>query len=123
MQYFVEKLRINNENLRICVLAYLSNLQICTFGMSPRICGFMIRTLLKQFAGPPLIFVDLKGQCQEMVLVSPQPQSIPLRPFRIFSKIRGDIRSSRFATVVNDTGGVPLTLLALLNLLKGKSRP
>jgi hypothetical protein len=24
--------------------------------------------------------------------VSPQPQSIPLRPFRIFSKIRGDIR-------------------------------
>jgi hypothetical protein len=34
----------------------------------------------------------------------PQPQSIPLRPFRIFSKIRGDIRSSRFATG-NDTGG------------------
>ncbi len=34
--------------------------------------------------------------------VSPQPQSIPLRPFRIFSKIRGDIRSSRFATGVND---------------------
>jgi hypothetical protein len=30
----------------------------------------------------------------------PQPQSIPLRPFRIFSKIRGDIRSSRFATGV-----------------------
>ncbi len=26
--------------------------------------------------------------------VSPQPQSIPLRPFRIFSKIRGDIRKS-----------------------------
>jgi hypothetical protein len=24
--------------------------------------------------------------------VSPQPQSIPLGPFRIFSKIRGDIR-------------------------------
>jgi hypothetical protein len=37
--------------------------------------------------------------------VSPQPQSIPLRPFQIFSKIRGDIRSSRFATGVNDTGG------------------
>ncbi len=35
----------------------------------------------------------------------PQPQSIPLRPFRIFSKIRGGIRSSRFATGVNDTGG------------------
>jgi hypothetical protein len=30
---------------------------------------------------------------------------MPLRPFRIFSKIRRDIRSSRFATGVNDTGG------------------
>jgi hypothetical protein len=30
---------------------------------------------------------------------------IPLGPFQIFSKIRGDIRSSRFATGVNDTGG------------------
>ena len=53
----------------------------------------------------------LKGQCHEIFAsgsfhesVFPQPQSIPLRPFRIFSKIRGDIRSSRFATGVNDTG-------------------
>jgi hypothetical protein len=38
-------------------------------------------------------------------LVSPKPLSIPLGSFRIFSKIRGDIRSSRFATGVNDTGG------------------
>ena len=30
---------------------------------------------------------------------------IPLGPFQIFSKIRGDIRSSRFATGVLDTGG------------------
>jgi hypothetical protein len=35
----------------------------------------------------------------------PPPLIIPLGPFRIFSKIRGDIRSSRFATGVNDTGG------------------
>jgi hypothetical protein len=35
----------------------------------------------------------------------PQPQSIPLRPFRIFSKIRGDIRNSRCTTGINDTGG------------------
>jgi hypothetical protein len=35
----------------------------------------------------------------------PPSPSIPLRPFKIFSKIRGDIRSSRFATGVNDTGG------------------
>ncbi len=54
----------------------------------------------------------LKGQCHEIFAsgffkksVPPQPQRISLRPFRIFSKIRGDIRSSRFATGVNDTGG------------------
>jgi hypothetical protein len=32
-------------------------------------------------------------------IVSPQPQSIPLEPFRMFSKIRGDIRKSRCTTV------------------------
>jgi hypothetical protein len=37
--------------------------------------------------------------------VSPQPQSIPLGPFRIFSKIRGDICKSRCTTDINDTGG------------------
>ena len=37
--------------------------------------------------------------------VSPQPQSIPLGPFRIFSKSRGDICSSRLTTGVADTGG------------------
>ena len=35
----------------------------------------------------------------------PQPQSIPWRPFQIFSKIRGDIRKSRCTTGVNDTSG------------------
>jgi hypothetical protein len=43
----------------------------------------------------------------------PQPQSIPLGPFQIFSKIRGDIRKSsgindtgsNFDTGVNDTSG------------------
>ncbi len=37
--------------------------------------------------------------------VSPQLQSIPFRPFRIFSKIRGDIRESRCTTGIKDTGG------------------
>jgi hypothetical protein len=37
--------------------------------------------------------------------VSPKPQSIPLRPFQIFSKIRGDIRKSRFATGINNSSG------------------
>ncbi len=37
--------------------------------------------------------------------VSPQSQSIPLGPFQIFSKIRGDIRKSRCTTGINDIGG------------------
>jgi hypothetical protein len=37
--------------------------------------------------------------------VYPQPQSIPLGPFQIFSKIRGDIGKSRCTTGINDTGG------------------
>jgi hypothetical protein len=37
--------------------------------------------------------------------VSPKPLIIAMGPFRIFSKIRGDIRSRMFATGVNDTDG------------------
>jgi hypothetical protein len=37
--------------------------------------------------------------------VSPQPQSIALGPFRIFSKIRGDNRKPRCTTGINDTDG------------------
>ena len=37
--------------------------------------------------------------------VFPQPQSILLGPFQIFSKIRGDIHKSRCTTGINDTGG------------------
>ncbi len=37
--------------------------------------------------------------------VSPKPLSIALGPFRFFSKIRGDIRSSRLTTGISDTGG------------------
>jgi hypothetical protein len=59
------------------------------------------------------VFISfLKGQCHEIFCfwffyesVSPQPQSVPLGPFRIFSKIRGDIRKSTCTTGVNDTGG------------------
>ncbi len=56
--------------------------------------------------------IALKVQCHEIFAagffyesVSPQPQSVLLGPFRIFSKIRGDIRSSRLTTGVADTGG------------------
>jgi hypothetical protein len=37
--------------------------------------------------------------------VSAQPQSIPLGPFQIFSKIRRNIRKSRCTTGINDTSG------------------
>jgi hypothetical protein len=37
--------------------------------------------------------------------VSPPAQGIPLGPFQIFSKIRGDICKSRCTTDINDTGG------------------
>jgi hypothetical protein len=54
----------------------------------------------------------LKGQCHEIFffwfssrISFPQALIIPLGPFRIFSKIREDIRSSRFAAGVVDTGG------------------
>jgi hypothetical protein len=53
----------------------------------------------------------LKGQCHEICFwffhesVSPKPLIIPLGPFQFFSKIRGDIRSSRFVIGVVDTGG------------------
>ncbi len=36
--------------------------------------------------------------------MSPKPPSIPLEPFWIFAKIRGDIRELLFITGVNDTG-------------------
>jgi hypothetical protein len=59
------------------------------------------------------MLAGLKGQSHEIFdfwffyeSVSPKPLSIQLGPFRIFSKIRGDIRSSRFATSVVDTGVV-----------------
>ncbi len=54
----------------------------------------------------------LKGQCHEIFcfrffswISFPQPQSIPLRPFRNFVEIRGDIHKSTCTTCINDTGG------------------
>jgi hypothetical protein len=47
--------------------------------------------------------------------VSPKPLSIPLGSFRIFSKIRGDIRSSMFATGVVDTGGNKCKMQKIFN--------
>jgi hypothetical protein len=37
-------------------------------------------------------------------IIVPRAPSIPMGPFRIFSKIHGDIREWMFITGVNDTG-------------------
>jgi hypothetical protein len=68
--------------------------------------------LLYLFLGP---FYCQKGEIQmcllkgtvsrDFLLLVSQPQSIPLGPFQIFSKIRGAICSSRLTTGVVDTGG------------------
>jgi len=59
-----------------------------------------------------IFWLPLKGQCHEIFSfcffhesVSPQPWSIALGPFQIFSKICGDICKSRCTTSINDTGG------------------
>ncbi len=46
---------------------------------------------------------DFRSQFFFHESVSPRPQSIPLGPFWIFSKIRGDIHEFMFITGVNDT--------------------
>jgi hypothetical protein len=47
---------------------------------------------------------DFRAQVFFHESVSPRPISIPLGPFWIFSKIRGDIRELMFIACVNDTG-------------------
>jgi hypothetical protein len=58
-----------------------------------------------------MFFNLLKGECHEIFCfwffhesVCPQPRSIPVGPFQIFSKIRRDIRKSRCTTGINNTG-------------------
>jgi hypothetical protein len=72
----------------------------------------LFSTFIKEFFGADFPSSTLKDSVTRFFAsgslhetVSPQPQSIPLRRFRIFSKIRGDIRSSRFATGDNNTDG------------------
>ncbi len=66
--------------------------------------------------------------------VSPKPLIISLGPLRIFSKMRGDIRSSRcttgvvdtggkFATWVVDTGGAPWLANIFANFRKIRNDP
>ncbi len=68
----------------------------------------------KKPENPPHCHVPLKGKCHEIFcfrffswITFPQAPDnyITVGSFRIFSKIRGDIRKSRCTTGVNDTGG------------------
>jgi hypothetical protein len=68
--------------------------------------------VLRNAANAKSLKQTLKGQCYKIFAsgffhesVSPQLQSIPLGPFQIFSKIRGDICKSRCTTSINDTSG------------------
>ncbi len=60
----------------------------------------------------PLNYNCLEGQCHKIFCfrffhesVSPQPQSIPIRPFQIFLRKLEEIFASQVATGINDTGG------------------
>ena len=57
---FCGNLRINNENLRICELAYLSNLRICTCGISPRIWSHTLASK-KEWHSSFLLFQTMSG--------------------------------------------------------------
>ncbi len=63
---------------------------------------FWLRSKLDDFKGS--LTREFRLQVFFHKSVSPGPLSIPLGPFRIFSKIRGDNRKWMFITGVNDTG-------------------
>ncbi len=74
--------------------------------------GYVCGSKVKQMPFVLLSLTLLKGQCHEIFcfwffswISFPHPQSIPLGPFQIFLKIRGDIRKSRCTTSINDTDG------------------
>jgi hypothetical protein len=108
------------------ICKYFPALRCVIVSMRPQTIHFM-QLLLKKILSKTahlqketkqFIFIDknkqltlLKGQCHEIFVsacffhesVFPQPQSIQLGPFQIFSKIRGDIFSSQGAPPVSTT--------------------
>ncbi len=72
------------------------NSKIGSFGIINNNCLEYIQLLLE---------LKTRPRFSPICLSLPQAPSIPLGPFQIFSKICGGIRSARFATGVNDTGG------------------
>jgi hypothetical protein len=71
---------------------------------------YVFKVMMFSFFYDFLALSKLKGQCHEIfcfwffsLISSPKHLIIPIGLFRIFTKICKDIRSSKFATGVNDT--------------------
>jgi hypothetical protein len=101
--------------MRICTVSVRTTLILCMLLENMSLSPFPLFTyrMLSRYFETTLH--SLKGQCHEIfdfwfffhASVSSKPLSLPLPlgPFRIFSKICGDIHSSRCTTSVVDTGG------------------
>ncbi len=97
--------------MRICI-TFLTKI-ILSHHLKQIYYHYILITLqLAQRSWTDLKYRILNGQCHEIFcfwffswISFPPAPSIPFRPFRIFSKIRPDIRKSRCTTGINDTGG------------------
>ncbi len=80
---------------------------------------FMISLLTVPVPKFAQIFVKVPQDFRLQVFyesVSPKPLSVPLGPFRIFSKISGDICSSRCTTGINNTSVITSGVPSLANI-------
>jgi hypothetical protein len=85
----------------VCCSDFCGCLRILTENM---LKGIYHRLITKQIHDPSPLTRDFMTWDFFHKSVYPGPLSIPLGPFRIFSKIRGDIREWMFISGVNDTG-------------------
>ncbi len=100
-----------SPHLSLCSILISSPLSLCSLLLSPPL--YQSSFTCSYLPALPSLFFPLKRDSVTRFFatgfflesVSPKPLTITLGLFRIFSKFRGDIRSSRFATGVNDTGG------------------
>jgi hypothetical protein len=103
--------RKQNKSDKFCLFCFFSHLIFCSNQKQIKVINFASFSLR----------LALKGVWHEIYAfrflhksASLGPLSIPLGPFRIFSKIRGDIRERMFNSDVNDTGTLHLKIKVLL---------
>jgi hypothetical protein len=99
----------------ICMRLAVTRVQFacdCVSVQIARLHNFLYLTFHEIYETKVRLKTMLKGTVSEIFCFrffhespSPKPLIITLESFRIFSKIRGDIRKSRCTTGVNDTGG------------------